>query len=319
MSKIKDLEKEVEDQLSVNKKLGGQVFLPPKGIEGMDTLSSGSLLLNQALSGNPKQGFVYGRITEIFGPEASGKTTLALSVVREAQEAGLIPAFVDMEHALDLKYAAAIGVDKHNVSVSQPSSGEEAVSIAKAMIEAGYRLVVIDSVAAMTPISEMQGEIGDAHMGRQARLMGQALRILSPVVSRKNSILIFVNQIRSNLSPFGQSETTSGGVALKFYASYRVEIRSPRSGKVLQDKTETGIHAKVKVVKNKLFPPYREAALRISYGKGFDPAFDVIEFLFSKKRKQVKIGKRDYTKRGLAIKLAKDAELVKRLRMRLMY
>lgn len=308
MSKLSDIEKAVSKQVG-----GGDQFSVHRQPAKLEGLSTGLLTVNHALSGTPSIGFAFGRIAELFGPEMSGKTTLAFTIIRQAQESGLISAFIDMEHAMDKSYARSLGVDVNNLSIAQPDFGESAISMAEAMLEHGYRLIVIDSVAALIPKSELDGDAGDAHMGRQARLMAQAVRKLTPRASKARAIVIFINQLRANLSPFGASETTSGGNALKYFASYRVDIRSNRSGKITQGGQESGIHSKIKIVKNKLFPPQRQALARIHYGEGFDLTYDLLEYLFRKGTTKLKVGSTSYTKKGLALKLSRNVELRDRM------
>lgn len=273
--------------------------LIPDGAKRVESgLSSGSLRLNLALSGNPLVGYVWGRIVEIYGPESSGKTTLALHMVKEAQriedETGELMGclFVDAEHALDAEYAEkGIGIDLARMEISQPDHGEQALNIVEESVKAGYRLIIVDSVAALTPKAEIEGDMGDSHMGLQARLMSQALRKLTGIVSKSNCLVVFINQIRMKIGVmFGNPETTSGGNALKFYASYRVDIRTPRSGakkgKALmgfgdevEDTVELSTVGKVHVVKNKLYPPHRRAEVTIKYGEGIDKIADLIDTL----------------------------------------
>jgi len=226
----------------------------------VDVISTGCLAIDKALGigGMPR-----GRIVEIYGPESSGKTTLALHVIAEAQKLGGVVAFIDAEHALDPGYAAALGVDLNNLYVSQPDNGEQALEIADELIKSGsIDVIVVDSVAALTPKAEIDGEMGDSHMGLQARLMSQALRKLTGSISRTNTCLIFINQLRDKLGiMFGNPETTTGGKALKFYASIRIDVRKKDN---LKDGGDSiGSRTKVKIVKNKLAAPFKEAEFDI--------------------------------------------------------
>ena len=242
-------------------------------------ISTGSLSLDLALGvgGLPK-----GRVVEIFGPEASGKTTLALHVIAEAQKAGGIAAFIDAEHALDIHYAKRLGVKTDDLLLSQPDTGEQALEITEILVRSGgVDVIVIDSVAALVPKAEIEGEMGDAHMGLQARLMSQALRKLTGTISKSNTIVIFVNQIRMKIGVmFGNPETTTGGNALKFYSSIRLDIR--RIAAIKQGQDVIGSRTKVRVVKNKVSPPFKEVEFDLIHGEGISREGDVLDLAVEK-------------------------------------
>jgi len=277
MDKIMEREKAVKTAMSqIERQFGkGSIMkLGGRAIEAVPVIRTGSFALDKALGVG---GYPRGRVIEIYGPESSGKTTLALHAVAQAQKDGGIAAFIDAEHALDVSYAKRLGVDCDELLVSQPDTGEQALEIADMLVRSGgIDIMVVDSVAALVPRAEIEGEMGDSHMGLQARLMSQALRKLAGTIGKTNTTIIFINQIRMKIGVvYGNPETTTGGNALKFYASMRLEIR--RASPIKEGQEIIGNRTKVKVVKNKLAPPFKNIEFDLMYGEGISRTGDLLD------------------------------------------
>ena len=278
MSKKKQAESKLVDFEDLFKSLerefgeGAARPITERKVQNVPRFSTGLLTLDEMLGG----GMPFGRIVEIFGPESSGKTSLCLSMVAAAQAQGITTAFIDAEHALDTLWAAKLGVDVPSMLFDQPMSGEKALSMVQALVKSGkVGLIIVDSVAALTPLAEANGEIGEAHIGRLARLMSQAMRMLSPLAAQNNTTIIFTNQIRMNIGVmFGSPETTPGGNALKFFSSIRLDVRRT---KVMDGDERTGDNIKLRLIKSKVSKPYQQAEIVLKYDEGFDLAQEILD------------------------------------------
>ncbi|MDR9419702.1 recombinase RecA [Gracilimonas sp.] len=277
MAKSDDRQKALDMAVGQIEKQHGKgtiMKLGAESIQDIDVISTGSIMVDYALG---VQGIPRGRVTEIYGPEASGKTTLALQVIAEAQKAGGYAAFIDAEHAFDPRYAKALGINVEELLVSQPDSGEQALEITETLIRSGaLDVVVVDSVAALVPRAELEGEMGDSHMGLQARLMSQAMRKITGIINKSRTSCIFINQVREKIGVmFGNPETTTGGRALKFYSSVRIDIR--RIGSIKSGDDVVGNRTKVKIAKNKVAPPFKVVEFNIMYGKGISRISEILD------------------------------------------
>lgn len=273
-AELSEKRKKIEELLApIRKQFGAEAInFGLQEVRAMEVIPTGSLELDKAIGVG---GIPVGRIIEIYGPESSGKTTITLHIIAEAQKKGVLCAFIDAEHALDLKYAERLGVNVSELLISQPSCGEEGLEIADSLVKSGaVGLVIVDSVAALTPKAEIEGDMGDSHMGLQARMMSQAMRKLTGSISKTKCTVVFINQIRMKIGVmFGSPETTTGGNALKFYASVRMAVRAGE--KVKKDDVIIGGNMVVKIAKNKVAPPFREATIPVRYGEGFDKGGEV--------------------------------------------
>jgi recombination protein RecA len=277
MAKSDDRQKALDIAVGQIEKQHGKgtiMKLGAEAIQDIDVISTGSIMVDYALG---VQGIPRGRVTEIYGPEASGKTTLALQVIAEAQKAGGYAAFIDAEHAFDPRYAKALGINVEELLVSQPDNGEQALEITETLIRSGaLDVVVVDSVAALVPRAELEGEMGDSHMGLQARLMSQAMRKITGIINKSRTSCIFINQVREKIGVmFGNPETTTGGRALKFYSSVRIDIR--RIGSIKKGDEVIGNRTKVKIAKNKVAPPFKVVEFNIMYGKGISRISEILD------------------------------------------